>query len=140
MRRQADLEINRSQRLVLGFLIVVSVSLVVILTYAPSVYAGVIGRDAITLEIGFLAALFLLIAFLAVGVIRRWRWTFWLIVIAFLAGGLRVPAAVFELARIMPVTAPRWYVVFQAVVGLVQLAIGVALLTGYRKGGVWGAF
>lgn len=134
------MEINRSQRLVLGFLIVVSVSLVVILIYAPSVYAGVIGRHAITLEIGFLAALLLLIAFLAVGVIRRWRWTFWIIVVAFLAGVLRVPAAALELARLVPATAPGWYVVFQAVVGLVQLGIGIALLAGYRKGGVWGAF
>lgn len=138
--RPADLGINRSQRLVLGFFLVVSVSFVVILVYAPSVYAGVIGRDAITLDIAFVVALFLLIAFLAVGVVRRWRWTFWLIVLAFLAGVLRVPAAVLELAGIVPVTAPGWYVVFQAAVGLVQLGIGIALLVGYRKGGVWGAF
>lgn len=140
MPRQADLKINRSQRLVLGFLVVVTISLVVILVYAPSVYAGVIGRDATALEVGFLAALLLLIIFLGVGVIRRWRWTFWLIVIAFLAGVLRVPASALELAHRLPASGPTWYVVFQAVVGLIQLGIGIALLAGYRKAGVWGAF
>jgi hypothetical protein len=31
---------------------------------------------------------------LAVGVLRRWRWTFWLILVAFLAGAVRVPVAI----------------------------------------------
>jgi len=35
---------------------------------------------------------------------------------------------------------PAWYLLVQAVIGLVQLAVGVLLIRGYRKGGVWGAF
>ena len=33
---------------------------------------------------------------LGVRVVRRWRWTFWLVTVAFLAGALRVPAAACE--------------------------------------------
>jgi hypothetical protein len=45
-------------------------------------------------ELAVLAGLSSLIGFLAVGVVQRWRWTFWLILVAFLFGVLRVPAAV----------------------------------------------
>jgi hypothetical protein len=45
----------------------------------------------------FLAALSAFIGLLAVGVVRRWRWTFWLILVAFLFGVLRVPVAALQL-------------------------------------------
>jgi len=31
---------------------------------------------------------------------------------------------------------PSWYVVFQGVIGLAQLAIGLAMLAGYRRSGI----
>jgi hypothetical protein len=76
---------------------------------------------------------------LSTGVIRSWRWTYWLILIVFLAGVLRVPAAL-QLAGIAPSHGPAWYVALQAVVGLIQFVIALAMLNGYRKAGVWGAF
>ena len=45
-----------------------------------------------------------------------------------------------QLAGIMPRQGPAWYVVLQAVVGLSQFAIALAMLAGCRKTGVWGAF
>ncbi len=74
-----------------------------------------------------------------IGVLRRWRWIFWLILVAFLAGALRVPAAVLQLTDVLPARTPNWYVVFQGLVGLVQLAIGLDMLADYRRSGVWGA-
>jgi hypothetical protein len=44
----------------------------------------------------------------------RWRWTFWLIVVAFLFGVLRVPASILELTGVLPAAGPTWYVLFQA--------------------------
>jgi hypothetical protein len=41
---------------------------------------------------------------LAVGVVRRWRWTFWLILVAFLFGVLRVPVAALQLTGSWPPT------------------------------------
>ncbi|HJU01753.1 MAG TPA: hypothetical protein VJ966_11180 [Actinomycetes bacterium] len=86
-----------------------------------------------------LLALLGFIALLAVGVLRRWRWLFWLILLAFLAGVLRVPVAVLQLTGVLSADVPGWYVVFQGLIGLAQLIIGLAMLIGYRRSGVWGA-
>jgi len=76
---------------------------------------------------------------LSIGVLRRWRWTFWLVLVAFLAGVLRVPVAILQLAGVLPASTPGWYVVFQGLIGVVQLAIGLVMVAGYRRSGVWGA-
>lgn len=135
--------INRSQALVLGFFAAALVALIAIFAFAPSIYAETLhspsGQER-PIEITFLAALVLFIGFVGYGVVRRWRWMFWLIVIAFLAGFLRVPAAALELMHVIPLQGPAWYMVLQGVIGAVQVGIGVALLIGYRKSGVWGAF
>jgi hypothetical protein len=88
----------------------------------------------------FLAALSAFIGLLAVGAVRRWRWTFWLILVAFLFGVLRVPAAVLQLTGILATNAPIWYVTFQALLGVVQFGIGLVMVVGYRRSGVWGAY
>jgi hypothetical protein len=117
-------------------------SLVVIRVAAPDVY-----DQALKLPpswpgwagIAFLLALTGFIALLAVGVLRRWRWAFWLILVAFLAGVLRVPVAILQLAGVVAVDVPSWYLVFQGLVGVAQLAIGLTMLADYRRSGVWGA-
>ena len=134
---------NRTQLLVLGFFLLVWVSLVAILAMAPAVYDQALRlppgehRPA---ELAFLVALSAFIALLGIGVLRRWRWTFWLIMVAFLFGVLRVPASLLELTGMLPAAGPTWYVLVQAFVGLLQFAIGVAMLVGYRRAGVWGEF
>ena len=65
---------------------------------------------------------------------------FWLVLVAFLAGLLRVPASALQLARLLPSAGPTWYLLLQAAIGLVQFAIGLAMLVGLRKTGTWGAF
>ena len=90
-------------------------------------------------DVAFLGAISVFIAVLCVGVLRRWRWTFWLILVAFLIGGaLRIPASFLELAGVSAPTGPAWYVVFQALLGLVQVAIGLLMLAEYRRAGPWG--
>jgi hypothetical protein len=86
------------------------VSLLVILVAAPEVYdqALRLPDDGRVAEIAFLAALSGFIALLAVGVVRRWRWTFWLILVAFLFGVLRVPVAVLQLTGMLIASAPTW--------------------------------
>ena len=68
---------------------------------------------------------------LGIGVVRRWRWTFWLIVVAFIAGVLRVPASILQLSGVLPSESPSCYVLLQAIMGLMQVAIGLAMLAGY---------
>jgi hypothetical protein len=81
-----------------------------------------------------------LTALLSTGVIRGWRWTFWLILVVFLIGIVRVLTVALQFAGIMPHQDPAWYAAFQAVVGLIQFVIALAMLAGFRKAGVWGAF
>ena len=135
--------INRSQGLVLGFFVCVLIALSAILVLDPAIYSrqlpGPYANSALV-GAGFLAALVVLLGLLGVGILRRWRWTFWLIVVAFVAGVLRVPGSVLELVGVLPRTGPDWYVVLQGGIGVIQCAIAIALLAGYRKNGVWGAF
>jgi hypothetical protein len=134
--------VNRTQALVLGFFVVAVVSLLVILVAAPDVYdhALRLPDGSWVAEVAFLVALTAFTGLLAVGVLRRWRWTFWLVLVAFLAGVLRVPVASLQLTGVLPADVPTWYVTFQGVIGLAQLAIGLAMLAGYRRAGVWGSF
>jgi len=134
--------VNRTQALVLGFFLVAWVSLLVILAAAPEVYDQALrlpaaGRQVVV--IAFLTALSGFIALLAVGVLRRWRWAFWLILVAFLFGVLRVPVAVLQLTGVLAANGPTWYLLFQGLLGLAQFAIGLAMVAGYRRAGAWGA-
>jgi len=135
--------INRTQALVLGFSLAAWLGLVGILTTAPDVLAGTLklpGSDSRPAELAVLVVISAFIGLLGVGVVRRWRWMFWLVLVAFLAGLLRVPASVLELMGVLPTGGPAWYVLVQAAVGLAQFAIGLAMLSGLRRAGVWGAF
>jgi hypothetical protein len=135
--------VNRTQVLVLGFLLLAWTSLLIILAAAPAVYDQALRLptgDRRTAEIGFLAAISGFIALLGVGVVRRWRWTFWLVLVAFLFGVLRVPVATLQLTGILAANGPTWYVAFQGLLGVLQFAIGLAMVAGYRRAGIWGAF
>ena len=134
--------VNKTQALVLGFFVVALASLLVILVAAPDVYDQALrlpDRSRVA-EVAFLAVLTGFLRLLAVGVLRRWRWIFWLILLAFLAGILRVPVAILQLTGVLAADVPSWYVSFQGIIGLAQVAIGLAMLVGYRRAGVWGAF
>jgi len=132
--------INRTQALVLGFFVVVWVSLVVLFAVAPEVYYRAMKLSSAGTGLLFLGGLSAFIALLVVGVLRRWRWTFWLIALAFLFGVLRIPASVLALAGVLPADGPTWYVLYQGFLGLVQFAIALLMLVGYRRAGTWGVF
>ena len=138
---------NRTKVLVLALFAGYWVVLIVLLVAARDFYDSQLpqalrlpGNNQRPVEIGTLLAATALFAVLSTGVIRSWRWTFWLILIVFLVGIVRVPAAALQLAGIVPRQGPVWDTVLQAVVGLIQFVIALAMLAGYRKAGVWGAF
>jgi hypothetical protein len=132
---------NGIQALVIGFFAVALAGLVAILAVAPGVYDRTLELKAgshLPVEIAFVAALTGFLALLSVGVLRRWRWTFWLILVAFLAGVVRVPVTILQLTGTLTAAGPTWYVVLQGVIGLVQVAIGLVMLQAWRRAGVWG--
>jgi len=127
--------------LVLGLFAIYWVIVVLILVFARDVVdqvARLAGQQP-SAEIADVLVFTALLALLSTGVVRGWRWTFWLILVAFFAGILRVPASVMQLAGAMPAQGPPWYVVLQAVVGLIQFFIALLMLAGYRKAGMWGS-
>jgi hypothetical protein len=134
--------VNRTQTLVLGFFVVVWVSVLVILVATPEVYdlALRLPADHRIVELAVLAGLSGFIGLLVAAVVRRWRWAFWLILVAFLFGVLRVPVAVLQLTGVLASNVPAWYVVFQGLLGVVQFGIGLVMAVGYRRAGAWGAF
>jgi hypothetical protein len=133
---------TRTQALVLGFFLLAWVSLAVILAAAPETYDHVLRLPAGSraAELGFLGVLTGFLVLLGVGVLRRWRWAFWVILVAFLAGILRVPVAGLQLLGVLTADGPSWYILVQALLGVMQLVIGLAMLVGYRRGGPWAAF
>ena len=79
------------------------------------------------------------VGLLAVGVVQRWNWAFWLILVAFLLGVLWVPVSVLQLTGVLAANGPAWYVVFQGLLGVAQFGIGLVMMADYRRSGTWGA-
>ncbi len=131
---------NRTQALVLGFFLVAWLSLLSILVAAPEVYDQALGlaSNRRMAEVAFLVGLSGFIGLLVVGVLRRWRWAFWLILVAFLFGVLRVPVGVLQLTGVLAANAPAWYVLFQGLLGVAQFGIGLVMVADYRRSGPWG--
>ena len=123
------LSLNRTQQLVLGFFVFAWVALIVILATAPEVYEQLLrlpGGEPKLPMLAFLTALSTFLMLLGVGVVRRWHWTFWLVLVAFLIGGvLRVPASILQLSGMLPTDFPARYLMLQALIGVVQVAIGL---------------
>src|ERR1700687_6104543 len=120
---------NRTQGLVIGFFAMALVLFIAILALAPAVYSETLrispSRSPV-LELAFLLALTAFLMLLSIGTVRRWRWIFWLLLVAFLAGILRLPASVLQLTGVIPSAMPVWYVLLQAGIGIVQFVIGLA--------------
>ena len=132
--------INWTQALVLGFFVPVWATLLSLFALAPEVYYQAMKLSSAGAGLLFLVGISAFIVLLGIGVLRRWRWTFWLIAVAFLFGVLRVPATFLALKGVLPADGPPWYVVYQGLLGVVQFAIALLMLVGYRRGGTWGAF
>lgn len=129
---------NRTQTLVAGFPALVWIAVLASFVLAADVYADALGIAGRAAGGAFLLAIAALVALLVLGVARSWRWTFWLVLVALLAAIVRLPAALLQLSGLLPASAR--YLVSRGLRGLAQFAIGLAMLAGYRRGGIWGAF
>jgi hypothetical protein len=71
---------------------------------------GICGRDLATRP-GWVGALLFVVllaadAILITGILRRWRWLFWALLVTFGASAIRVPLLPLQLADLMPGDAP----------------------------------
>jgi hypothetical protein len=90
----------------------------------------------------FLATLFLvgigmLLAIVMIGVLRRWRWVFWLVLVAFGAMILEVLTTILQLTGVLPVLFPLWYNLCRMGVSLIAVIIAMWMLHISRHHGVW---
>lgn len=126
-----------------AFFALAAASVVVIYAIVPAIYTETLDGNTRTSNThppeatALLIAVVLLVFVLSVGVLRRWRWVFWLILIAFILSVLQVPGGVLELTGIVPVSFPAWYIIFRMLVGAIQFIIGLAMIRLYRRCGVW---
>jgi hypothetical protein len=129
--------LTRTQALVLGFFIAALLFLVSLYLADRATFARALRLPPAvqTLAPLVLVVLSAIIVGAAIGTVRRWRWLFWLLLIAFLTGVLRPLVLILE-----PAPDVLWYGYLQAGIGVVQFAIALLMLRGYRRAGIWGSF
>jgi hypothetical protein len=87
-----------------------------------------------TLALGAISGI---IAVAIIGVVRSWRWLFWLLLLAFGASILQFPVTALQLINILPLTDPLWYRLLQTGIAVGEFGIAVWMYRVYRSQGTW---
>ena len=136
--------LRRLERILIAFFLLAVLFLIVVYITAPSIYTSTLllqpsSTDRYPLPITlFLVAILVFIAILIVGVMRHWRWLFWLLLIAFGFSVLEIPATILQLTGIIPNSYPLWYSLARMGVAAIEVGIAVWMVRIYRRDGVWG--
>ena len=134
---------RRLQGILIAFFLIAVLFLLVVYLTDPSIYANTLllkpsPTDRYPLPVTlFLVVILVFIAVLIVGVLRHWRWLFWLILIAFGFSILEVPATILQLAGVVPSLFPVWYSLSRMGVAIIQVGIAVWMVQIYRQCGIW---
>jgi pimeloyl-ACP methyl ester carboxylesterase len=127
----------------LAFFILAALSLLVVYLADPAIYAQSLSLTSsptdrypvpVTL---FLVGVLALLTLLSVGVVRHWRWLFWLILIAFTGAVIQIPVEGLLLLGVFPNPSPAWYSLFRGGVGFMELGFAFWMIQTYRHQGVW---
>jgi hypothetical protein len=133
----------RLETAVIAFFILAALSLLVVYVASPSIYAQSLSLTSspadrypvpVTL---FLVGILAVIALLIFGVVRHWRWLFWLILIAFTGSVIQIPVEGLQLLGVFPNPYPVWYSLFRGGVGFIELGFVFWTIQTYRHQGVW---
>jgi hypothetical protein len=131
------------ERAVIAFFILAALSLLVVYLADPAIYAqslslasSLTDRYPVPVTL-FLVGVLVLIALLILGVVRHWRWLFWLMLVAFASSALQIPAILLQIADVLPSSDPLWYSLFRMGSGVVELALAIWMIQVYRHEGVW---
>lgn len=128
---------------VIAFFILAALSLLVVYLADPAIYAQSLSlasspadRYPVPVTL-FLVGILTVIALLIFGVVRHWRWIFWLMLVAFASSALQIPVTLLQIAGVLPTADPLWYSLFRMGVAVVELALAVWMIHIYRHEGVW---
>jgi hypothetical protein len=131
------------EKVLITFFVLAALSLVIVYIADPSIYMKTLLLQAtpadryplpVTL---FLVAILGFIAVLITGVMRHWRWLFWLILVAFGAAVLDIPTTILQLTGVIPDALPLWYSLYRAGVACIEVVIAIWMIQIYRHYGVW---
>jgi cell division protein FtsW (lipid II flippase) len=133
----------RLERAMIAFFVLAALSLLVVYVADPAIYAQSLSlasspadRYPVPVTL-FLVGILAMIALLILGVMRHWRWVFWLMLVAFAGSALHIPVTLVQIAGVLPTADPLWYDLFRMGVAVVELALAVWMIHIYRHQGVW---
>jgi hypothetical protein len=135
--------VRRLEQVLIAFFLLAALFLMAVYIAAPSIYTQTLLLAPSPAErYPFPATLFLVgvlvfIAVLIVGVVRHWRWVFWLLLLAFGCMILEIPATILQLTGVLPSIFPVWYSLCRIGVALIAVVIAVWMGQIYRHHGVW---
>lgn len=131
------------ERVLVIFFVFAALSLLVVYLADPSIYAHSLALASsptdrypapVTL---FLGGVLTMIALLILGVVRSWRWLFWLLLVAFASSTFQVPIILLQVTGVVPAADPLWYGLLRMGVGVVEFTLAVWMVHIYRREGVW---
>lgn len=134
---------RRLEMAIVTFFLLMLLSLLVVYLIDPSIYLQTLNLTSSPANrFPWQATLFLIclvafISLLIVGVLRHWRWLFWLMLIAFSASVLQFPAELLQIYNVLPMAFPLWYSLFRLAVAVLELGLAVWMIRVYRRAGVW---
>jgi hypothetical protein len=143
MPTHQQLLVRRLERLLLAFFLLAALFLLAVYVAAPSIYAQTLllqpsPTDRYPFPVTlFLVVILVFIAVLIVGVMRHWRWVFWLLLVAFGCMILEIPATILQLTGVLPSIFPVWYSLCRMGVAMIAVVIAVWMGQIYRHYGVW---
>jgi hypothetical protein len=131
------------ERTLLAFFVLAASSAVGVYLAAPALYTNLLllhpaltDRYPAIVRLS-LVGILLVIALGMVGVVRHWRWLFWLLLFAFGASILDIPVTILQPMGALPNVFPLWYSLLRMGVALPEIALAVWMLRIYRHHGVW---
>jgi hypothetical protein len=135
--------VKRLEQVLITFFVLAALFLVVVYVADPSIYTKTLllepsPADRYPLPVMlFLAGILVFIAFVILGVVRHWRWLFWVLLVAFGFMILEVPATILQLIGVVPSLFPVWYSLCRMGVSVIAVIIAVWMIQIYRQYGVW---
>ena len=136
--------VQRLTAALITFFVLAALSVLVVFFVDPTIYTNVLSLQSTPSDryplpaTLFLVALLIFITVLIIGVLRHWRWLFWLLLLANSFSILEVPATLLQLTGVIPNPYPTWYSLYRMGVALIQVVIAVWMIRILYRYGVWG--
>ena len=138
-----EAQYHRLAKVLIAFFVLAALSLMVVYVVDPSIYTKtLLLRSTQADRYPLPATLFLIgiLAFIVIvifGVLRHWRWLFWLILVAFGFSILNIPVTILQLMGVIHSDLPLWYSLYRMCIAVAQVVIAIWMVRIYYHHGVW---